>query len=65
MIVRILFNGKLIVVNLSKVCAITDEYIQFDGGNVIYGTIDMDYIFTMHNRNQVIWQKGEREDEID
>ena len=57
MFVQIVFNGKLILVNLSKVCAITDEYIQFDGGNVIFGNIDMDYALTMYNKNLVIWQK--------
>ena len=57
MFVTISFNGKLIIVNLSKICAITNEYIQFDEGHVIFGDIDMDYILTMHNRSRVIWEK--------
>jgi riboflavin synthase alpha subunit len=38
---QISLNGKLIMVNLEKVCAITDEYIQFDDGHVIYGDVDL------------------------
>ena len=57
MFVTISVNGKLIVVNLTKICAITNEYIQFDDGHVMFGDIDMDYILAMHNRSRVIWQK--------
>ena len=38
---KIKMNGEPMLINLSEVCAITEEYIQFDGGHVIYGNIDV------------------------
>lgn len=37
---QISIDGKVVLVNMDKVCAIAENYIQFDGGHVIWGKIE-------------------------
>lgn len=37
---QISIDGKAVLVNMDKVCAIAENYIQFDGGHVIWGKIE-------------------------
>lgn len=37
---EISINGTTVLVNMDKVCAIAENYIQFDGGHVIWGKIE-------------------------
>ena len=37
---HISINGTTVLVNMDKVCAIAENYIQFDGGHVIWGEVD-------------------------
>ena len=37
---QISIDGKAVLVNMDKVCAIAENYIQFDGGHVIWGKVD-------------------------
>lgn len=39
--ILITIDGELAYINLQKVCMITDNYIQFDNGHIIYGQIDL------------------------